>query len=166
MTGPLVPADRPGAVAALFDLCTDYGTAVDDGDGERLAGLFVPDGALVVPKFPDDLRPVITRSGHEALRRIPEGLRTYDRTFHQMTNQRYVVDGGRATGDVYCVAHHASSAGVGYGTDLVWFIRYRDEYRETAEGWRFVRRELNLQWVEEHAISPPGIAPPTGMPPP
>ncbi len=38
------------------------------------------------------------------------------------------------------------------GTDMVWFIRYRDQYRRTGTVWRFVRRELNLQWVEEHPV--------------
>jgi hypothetical protein len=159
VTGPLPPRDRLAVLDALRDLSTDYGAAADDRDGERFAALFVADGELLVPKFPDDLRPVVTRAGHEELRRIPDSLRIYDRTFHQVTNHRYVVDGDRATGEVYCVAHHASSAGVGYGTDLLWFIRYRDAYRNTDDGWRFVRRELHLQWVEEHAISPPGIAP-------
>lgn len=165
MTGLLPSPDGQATIGALRDLSTDYGSAVDDRDGERFAGLFVADGELVVPKFPDSLEPVVTRRGHDVLRRIPDGLRVYDRTFHQMTNHRYVVDGGLATGDVYCVAHHASSAGVGYGTDVVWFIRYGDVYRETDEGWRFVRRQLNLQWVEEHAIAPPGIAPPVVPPP-
>jgi len=165
VTGPLPSADGQAAVGALRDLSTDYGAAADDRDGERFAGLFVADGELVVPNYPDSLEPVVTRTGHDALRRIPDRLRIYDRTFHQMTNHRYVVDGGLATGDVYCVAHHASSAGVGYGTDVVWFIRYRDAYRVTDEGWRFVRRQLNLQWVEEHAVAPPGIASPVVPPP-
>ena len=64
--------DRWLVEEALRALSTDYATAVDDRDGERLAGLFVADGALVVPRYPDDLRPVITRSG----RRSSDGCRT------------------------------------------------------------------------------------------
>ncbi len=39
------------------------------------------------------------------------------------------------------------------GTDTVWYIRYRDRYRRSGPGWRFVRRELHLQWVEEHPVA-------------
>jgi hypothetical protein len=34
----------------------------------------------------------------------------------------------------------------------VWFIRYRDDYVRTPTGWRFARRVLDLQWVEEHTV--------------
>jgi len=147
-------------------LSTAYATAVDQRDGQRLSGLFVADGALVVPRYPDDLRPVITRSGAEQLRRVPEGLTRYALTFHQLTNHRYEVAGALASGEVLCVAHHLSadpadpadpggdrSRAGGPGTDMVWFIRYHDEYRRTDAGWRFVRRELHLQWVEDHPVA-------------
>jgi len=159
---------------ALRTLSLDYAAAVDDRDGDRLAQLFVADGELVVPKFPDDLGPVITRAGHQALRRVPEGLSVYERTLHQLSNHRYAVDGDQASGEVQCVAHHlapaadltvaAGPAGM-VATDVVWYIRYRDDYRRTEAGWRFVRRELHLQWVEEHpvrALAPAGRRTPKG----
>ena len=40
---------------------------------------------------------------------------------------------------------------------MVWFIRYRDQYRRTGLGWKFVRRELHLQWVEEHPVRVLGV---------
>ena len=135
----------------------------------------MPDGELVVPNPPDDLRPVIVRSGHDFLRQVPDRLRIYARTFHQMTNHRYAFGGAgeAATGTVLCVAHHASAdasgdsagGGNGAGTDTVWFIRYEDTYRLTGSGWRFARRELHLQWMEERAIAWPGVLPPVETPP-
>jgi len=148
---------------ALRWLSTAYAGAADDRDGEGLASLFTDDGALVVPKFPSDLRPVVTRRGHDALVQVAEMLRRYDRTFHLVTNHRFRVDGDTASGEVQCVAHHVSAAGGPEtldpvhpgpaGTDTVWFIRYRDRYRRTGAGWRFERRELDLQWVEEHPVA-------------
>jgi hypothetical protein len=35
----------------------------------------------------------------------------------------------------------------------VWYIRYLDDYRRTPGGWRIVRRELHLQWVEERPVT-------------
>ncbi len=158
------PIRRPGDEEALRDLSLSYAAAADARDGETLAGLFVEDGALVVPRYPVDLRPVVTRSGPDALRQVAEMLRRYDRTFHVVSDTRFVVDGDQASGEVQCVAHHVTAAEGGAGrndaagsagpagTDMVWFIRYRDQYRRTGTVWRFVRRELNLQWVEEHPV--------------
>ena len=149
--------------ASLRSLSTAYAAAADARDGEWLASLFAEDGALVVPKFPTDLRPVVTRRGHDALVQVAEMLRRYDRTFHLVTNHRFAVAGDTASGEVQCVAHHVSLTGDRSGggpasegpagTDTVWFIRYRDRYRRSGSGWRFERRELDLQWVEEHPVT-------------
>jgi ketosteroid isomerase-like protein len=150
----------------LAALAISYAAAVDGRDGDRLAGLFVEDGELVIPKVPADLRPVLVRKGSEVLRQIPDGLRRFTKTFHEVLNREFTIDGGTATGVVYCVAHHVTAAegaqgdgteapaGTGAdGTDAVWYIRYLDDYRRTAAGWRIVRRELHLEWVEERPVA-------------
>ncbi len=152
----------------LAALAVSYAAAVDGRDGDRLAGLFVEDGELVIPKVPVDLRPVLVRKGSEVLRQIPEGLRRFTKTFHEVLNREFTIEGGTATGVVYCVAHHVTAAdgdgsggdGSGAtaragaaGSDAVWYIRYLDDYRRTSTGWRIVRRELHLEWVEERSIS-------------
>ncbi|HEY4946478.1 MAG TPA: nuclear transport factor 2 family protein [Acidimicrobiales bacterium] len=166
MTGTGGPGPAPGAdEQALRLLTTAYASAVDELDGDGLAELFVPDGELVVPNFPEDLRPVVTRAGHDALRKVPEGLQRYACTFHLLSGHRFAIVGDAATGVVQCVAHHLlatrpaadAARGGGPGTDLVWFIRYADEYRRTGSGWKFVRRELHLQWVEEHPVTVLGL---------
>ncbi len=154
---------RPDDHAALLALSVAYAAAADARDGEAFAGLFVEEGELVVPRYPTDLAPVITRSGPNALRQVAEMLRRYDLTFHQVSNARFDVQGDEAGGEIQCVAHHVSAgvpsepAGavgpVPAGTDTVWFIRYRDRYRRSGPGWRFLRRELHLQWVEEHPVT-------------
>ncbi len=145
----------------LRELSVAYASAADDRDGRRFAELFVADGALVVPRYPEELRPVVTRAGTEALRQVPEGLRRFDRTFHQLTNWQFSVQGDRASGEVQCTAHHLTATGHAGGSpgdrgpeavDSVWFIRYRDDYVRTPTGWRFARRVLDLQWVEEHTV--------------
>lgn len=154
--------------AALRALSEDYAAAADNCDGARFAELFVPDGTLVAPKYPDDLRPVRSLTGSETLRLAPEALRRYERTFHQVTNARFTIEGERASGEVQCTAHHlvavgdAARAPRGDGPtwiDHVWFIRYRDDYVRAPLGWRFARRVLELQWVEEHAVARVGPPP-------
>ncbi|HEX4217257.1 MAG TPA: nuclear transport factor 2 family protein [Acidimicrobiales bacterium] len=141
----------------LAALCVAYAVAVDTRDGDRLAELFVEDGELVVPKVPVDLRPVLVRQGSEALRQIPDGLRRFTKTFHEVLNREFTIEGGAATGVVYCVAHHVTAAEAGPqargGTDAVWYIRYLDHYQRTTSGWRITRRELHLEWVEERPVA-------------
>ncbi len=154
---------------ALLALSVAYAACADARDGEALAALFTEDGALVVPRPPSELRPVIVRSGHDALAEVAALLGRYERTFHLVSTPRFEVDGDEATGEVPCVAHHISApadrgaAGPAgddpAGTDTVWFIRYRDRYRRTGSTWKIVRRELHLQWVEEHPVSVLGPPP-------
>ncbi len=178
----------PLPVEALRSLSTDYAAAVDARDGDALAALFVESGELLVPDVPADLRPVVRRAGSGALRRVPEGLRRYARTFHQVSDHRFTIAGDRATGEVRCVAHHVtadpaaptgaptedrpeggpqgwpeSRPGARAGTDTVWYIRYDDDYVRTDRGWRIERRVLHLQWVEEHPVSVLPVPPPSGQ---
>ena len=152
------PPDGGEDVRALAELSTAYAAAADDRDGDALASLFLPDGVLMVPDVPTDLRPVLTRTG-AAIRQIPNRLSRCARTFHQTTDHRFEVDGDRATGEVRCVAHHVVAHNpddpvvTGAGNDTVWFIRYRDRYVRTDGGWRIERRELHLQWVEERPVA-------------
>jgi hypothetical protein len=169
-------ADRPDGAPgrppgedeeALRDLSLAYAAAADARDGEALAALFVDGGVLMVPKYPLDLRPMVARAAPDGIRQVAEMLRRYDRTFHLVSDARYVVEGERASGEVQCVAHHVTAAGGSEGaggpegaglsgqagTDMVWFIRYRDQYRRSGTAWRLERRELHLQWVEEHPVS-------------
>jgi hypothetical protein len=161
--GPAGTGDR----AELRALAEGYASAVDGRDGQGLAELFVEDGTLIVPRYPDELEPTVSRWGHDRLRAIPDGLARYHVTFHEVTGASYRIAGDRAEGQVRCVAHHVTAApgdagpGVPAGTDLVWFIRYLDSYVRTADGWRFETRALHLLWTEEHPVAvlgPPAVA--------
>lgn len=178
MTGSQEISDRQlRDERALRTLSTSYAAAVDSRDGDRFAALFVEDGELVVPNYPVDLGPVLTRSGRERLRLIPGALQRYRRTFHQVTNHEFAIDGDTANGEVLCVAHHLTAvdpsvslapvAGTepaegslkAEGTDFIWYIRYRDEYRRVDGDWKFQRRSIHLQWVEERPVPEDGTGP-------
>ncbi|HEV3266762.1 MAG TPA: nuclear transport factor 2 family protein [Acidimicrobiales bacterium] len=145
----------------LRGLSTSYASAVDFRDGDRFAALFVEDGELVVPDYPTDFRPVITRSGHAELCAIPDRLAHYRCTFHLVSNHEYAIDGDTANGNVKCVAHHLTAADPDAaedaaessdGSDFIWYIRYSDDYRRVEGHWKFARRSIHLQWVEERPV--------------
>jgi len=76
-------------------------------------------------------------------------------TIHRVHQQLVEIDGDRATGETYCTADHLLNH---EDSILVWVIRYQDEWRRGAEGWRFTRRRLILDWTETRPVTRQGAA--------
>jgi hypothetical protein len=74
------------------------------------------------------------------------------------------VTGDTATGEVTGVAHHLRVDVDGHdgGTDVIWHLRYVDEYVDTGGAWRIVRRVLHLRGIEERAVPRLGPERPSG----
>jgi hypothetical protein len=140
---PEETADR----LALRELVDRYASAVDGRDAAAFAALFTPDGALAVYER-EDAEPVVEYRGRDALRDVMALLRHYSSTFHLMANHVVELGAEGATGETYCMAHHLTEDASG-ASDLVMYIRYRDAYARTPDGWRFERRDVLRQWTEE-----------------
>lgn len=125
---------------ALRALVDRYARIPDDRDYALVDEVFAADASLVGPGF--------TLEGREAIRAGMQAIEQYDATLHCMHNQLVEIDGDRAEGETWCVASHVHAAG-GRPVKLDWGIRYRDEYRREAEGWRIVRRQLRVVWEQE-----------------
>src|SRR5947209_7068456 len=98
-----------GAIAdqlALRSLAEKYASGVDRRDRDTFLAAFHPDGLLVQLDQKDPLLVIATRRGHDELGDVTELIARYDTTFHFIGNTRYEIDGDRATGEVYCLAHH------------------------------------------------------------
>lgn len=143
----------------LRRLVEAYAIAVDSGDGDTLAQLFVPDGALLVYDA-DTGEQTYSYRGRAELATLPRELEgIYIRTFHLVGNVVCDVQDDSATGTPYCVAHHLRDDGRGPQI-VVTPVRYRDTYRRTAEGWRFVERICTVLWRERRPLVQwPPVAP-------
>jgi hypothetical protein len=130
------------------DLAHRYAAAVDDRDFAAVAALFAPEGVLVTAQPPRSLDPVQEHVGPEGVLSAMAALAAVPRTFHAVVGEVY--DGTR--GRIACVAHHLVERD-GVVTDHVWHLRYLDEYVETADGWRFARREVHVDVVESRTVS-------------
>jgi hypothetical protein len=58
------------------------------------------------------------------------------------------LDGERATGESYCLAHHLSVDEVGRRTMMIASLRYLDEFVKKDGVWLFARRRLMVDWTE------------------
>jgi hypothetical protein len=140
---------------ALRALAARYARAVDRRDADLFVSVFHPDGTLEVFR-PGEEAPASVLTGHDALRPVTENMKRYAVTFHFLGQSDYVfLSPDRASGEVYCVAHHLSpGAGpAGETTDRVMYIRYQDDYRLGDDGeWRIASRRLHSDWIDIHPI--------------
>lgn len=130
----------------MRELAHRYAAAVDDRDFLAVAGLFAFDGVLAVPRPPKHLDPVSEHVGRAGVLEAMAALSGVPRTFHAVVGAVY--DGTR--GRIACVAHHVLPGDP--PTDLVWHLRYLDDYVETVDGWRFARREVHVDLVERRPL--------------
>ena len=145
----------PEVTTALRAVAARYAGGVDRRDADLFVSAFHPDGTLKVFRTTGDT-PASSMAGHDELRPVTENIKRYPITFHFLGQSSYtLVDEDRATGEVYCVAHHLSpgKGPNGETTDRVMYIRYADEYSRGADGqWRIAARELHPDWIEIHPI--------------
>jgi hypothetical protein len=73
-------------------------------------------------------------------------------TTHFNGQSTVVLDGDRATGESYCIAHHVSSAD-GERTLMIAALRYRDTFAKDDGTWRFAERRLYVDWTETRIMT-------------
>ena len=124
-----------------------YAAAMDRRDRAALLNVFHPDASMRVEQ--PGREPGMLR-GHDELGRLMTIIGRWPRTLHLLAQGLYQVDGDQAAGEVYCTAHHFSSAVAGEGRDLVMHIRYLDRYRFGSDGiWRILHRTVKVEALEK-----------------
>ncbi|MVM33815.1 nuclear transport factor 2 family protein [Spirosoma sp. HMF4905] len=153
MTSPLESnelTDRQ-SIRALIDA---YAHHADRRETQRQADLFTEDAKIeVYPGEPGQHEPITTIQGHQALLAGFADLKTYDVTQHVNGQHTVVLEGDRATGEVYCLAHHIWIEH-GQRMFMVMGIRYYDTYVRTAGRWLFAERKLIIDWTDKRPSNP------------
>ena len=139
--------------AALTDLVHRYAAGVDDRQFDSVTALFTDSAELMLPEPPAALDPVHRHCGHAAIRTAIAAVAATIRTEHAIVGE--VFDAGlqpdSARGRIACVAHHWSQYGDQL-TDVVWHLRYDDEYLRTDAGWRIAHRTLTINAIETRPV--------------
>ena len=130
-----------------------YAAYADDRQFGSVTTLFTDAAELAVPEPPDALEPVHFHRGHEAIAAAVAAVAAVTRTEHAIVGEVYdeAAGSGTAAGRVACVAHHWSPRGEEV-VDVVWHLRYDDEYRLTDGGWRISRRALTINAIETRPV--------------
>jgi len=140
------PDDRQ----ALADLVAAYAHGCDRRRPEEVAALYTEDGGYAIVDA--GVEPIEVR-GRERMARGFSRLDRYEHTFHQIGQQTVVLDGDRASGETYCLAHHVEVAADGSRSVMIMHIRYQDRYARTPDGWKFEFRTLMVDWRETRPLT-------------
>jgi hypothetical protein len=134
---------------ALTDLVHLYASAVDDRRFDDVVELFTETTELRLPDPPGSLEPVRHHHGHDGVRSAMSALASVTRTEHAIVGEVYAAgdEPNYALGRITCIAHHWTADGEQI-TDLVWHLRYDDEYLRTRAGWRIHGRALTINAIE------------------
>src|SRR6476661_5960462 len=142
--GPISPneaADRL-AIRELFDA---YAHCADRRDAKGQMALFTSDTRFVVYMSGEGAPASYELQGREALAPVFDDLNRYEATMHFNGQSTVALDGDRATGESYTIAHHVFTD-EGIRTMMVAWLRYLDVFTKVEGSWYFAERKLILEW--------------------
>ena len=100
-----------------------------------------------------DQNPSQELHSREKLAPVFADLNKYDATTHFLGQSTlFTLDGDRATGEAYCLAHHVKVHG-GKKRLMVASLRYSDTFAKIDDSWFFAGRLLYVDWLEERPLS-------------
>ena len=142
-------ADR----AMLSDLVHRYAARLDDRQFDSAAALFSDDAELVLPHPPATLEPVSRHRGSPAIGDALAAVATTLRTQHAIVGEVYDIGPrpGTARGRIVCIAHHWVEH-ADQIRNVVWHLRYDDEYQYVDLQWRIHRRVLTVDAIETRPV--------------
>jgi hypothetical protein len=146
---PAEAADRL-AIRELFDA---YAHCADRRDAERQKALFTADTRFAVYMSGPGTEPTYVLEGREALTPVFADLNRYEATTHFNGQSTVVLDGERATGESYTIAHHLSTTD-GERKIMIASLRYLDTFVKIDGAWLFAERNLILDWSETRPSTP------------
>ncbi len=144
---PSEAADRL-AIRELFDA---YAHRADRRDAEGQKALFTADTRFAVYMDGPGTEPSYVLQGRDALSPVFADLNRYEATMHFNGQSTVSIDGDRATGVSYTIAHHVFTQD-GTRKMMVAWLRYLDVFAKIDGAWYFAERQLILEWSETRAL--------------
>lgn len=135
---------------ALQQLVWAYCHGIDRRDYALVRSLYHDDAI-------DDHGPMFYGNPDEYVAWLPSMLANWDATSHVISNALFIVDGDEANGEVFVEAYHRTHAPD--PREIVAGGRYLDEYKKRDGIWRFYRRALVLDWMQNRPVSQEGAGP-------
>jgi ketosteroid isomerase-like protein len=146
---PEEAADR----LAIRELVEAYAHCADRRDAKGQMALFTADTHFVVYMNAKDPNPSQDLYSREALNSVFADLNKYDATTHFVGQSTILtLNGDRATGEAYCLAHHLTADDEKRRL-MIASLRYLDTFVKMDGAWLFAERLLYVDWLEERTLS-------------
>lgn len=146
---PTEAADR----LAIRELVEAYAHCADRRDANGQMSLFTEDTHFVVYMNVKDPTPSQELHSRQALAPVFADLNKYVATMHFIGQSTILsLRDDRATGEVYCMAHHLT-VDAGKRRLMIAALRYYDTFVKMADEWLFAERLLYVDWIEERVLS-------------
>ena len=146
---PTEMADR----LAIRELVDEYAHCADRRLAEEQKSLFTEGNHFVVYMNGQGSEPTLVLDGRDALTTVFEDLNRYEATQHFNGQSTIELDGDRATGESYCIAHHLFTED-GERKLMLAHLRYGDTFVKLEGAWLFAERNLYVDWVETKPCHP------------
>jgi hypothetical protein len=146
----LTPAEAADRLA-LRELFDAYAHCADRRDAEGQKALFTEDTRFVVYMDGEASEPTYVLEGQEALTPVFDDLNRYEATTHFNGQSTVTIDGNRATGESYTIAHHVYTED-GTRKIMIASLRYLDTFTKIDQSWYFAERNLILDWSETRLL--------------
>src|ERR1700738_5129584 len=133
---------------AIRELVEAYAHCADRRDAKGQMSLFTADTHFVVFMNAKEPKPSQELHSREALAPVFADLNRYDATTHFVGQSTiFTLDGDRATGEAYCLAHHIM-VDSGKRRLMIASLRYLDTFAKIDGAWLFAERLLYVDWLE------------------
>jgi len=137
---------------AIRELIEAYAHCADRRDAKGQMALFTADTHFVVYMKAKDPTPSQDLHSRHALAPVFADLNKYAATMHFVGQGTiFTLNGDRATGEAYCIAHHLTVEGEKRRV-MVAHLRYLDTFAKANGTWLFAERLLYVDWLEERAL--------------
>ncbi len=137
---------------AIRELVDAYAHCADRRDAAAQMALFAANAHFVVFMNGKDPTPSMELHARVDLAPVFEDLKKYDATTHFNGQSTVRLEGSRATGETYCLAHHVTVTEGGRRL-MVASLRYLDAFAKIEGKWLFAERRLLVDWIEERAMA-------------
>ena len=138
---------------SIRELIEAYAHCADRRDAKGQMSLFTADTHFVVFMNAKDPKPSMELHSREALAPVFADLNQYVATMHFVgQSTSFTLNGERATGEAYCIAHHLTVDGEKRRM-MVAYLHYRDTFAKIDGAWLFAERLLYVEWLEERGLS-------------
>ena len=144
---PEEAADR----LAIRELIDAYAHCADGRDAEGQMALFSASARFVVYMDPRSIEPTTNLHSRAELAPVFERLSVYEATTHFNGQSTITLEGDRAEGETYCLAHHVSVDGESRSL-MIASIRYLDIFTKSEGAWLFAERRLYVDWTDTRPI--------------